>query len=111
MQVCFETQLPLVVDNTNITREQRAKYIELAKKHRFKVIGYYFQSKIHDCIERNENRPEAERIPKAGLLGASAKLELPMLAEGFDGLYYVKIERETNQFNVEKWDGANNDHT
>ena len=106
MQVCFETQLPFVVDNTNVTRADRARYIELARQHKFSVVGYYFQSKVHDCIERNEQRPPEEQIPKVGLLGASKRLELPRLDEGFDKLYYVQIDPVTKSFLVEEWGGA-----
>ena len=103
MQVCFDTQLPFVVDNTNVTREQRAKHIDSAKRHGFTVVGYYFQSKVHDCIARNERRPPGEQIPKAGILGAAGRLELPTLDEGFDRLHYVQIDPETSRFVVEDW--------
>ena len=106
MQVCFETQLPFVVDNTNVTRSDRERYIALARQHKFRVIGYYFQSKIHDCIARNEQRTTEEQVPKLGLLGASNRLELPSLDEGFDELYYVQIDPETKVFLVEQWGGT-----
>jgi hypothetical protein len=35
-------------------------------------------------------------------LGAAGKLELPQLDEGFDKLYYVRIDSE-KQFIVEEW--------
>ena len=106
MQVCFETQLPFVVDNTNVTRSDRERYIALARQHKFRIVGYYFQSKIHDCIVRNEQRSTEEQVSKLGLLGASNRLELPSLGEGFDELYYVQIDPETNAFLVEQWDGV-----
>lgn len=31
MTVCLETQQPFVIDNTNPTREERAKYVRLTK--------------------------------------------------------------------------------
>ena len=104
MKVCFETQLPFVIDNTNVTQSDRARYITLAKQYKYRIIGYYFQSKIHDCIARNEQRPEHEQVPKPGLLGASKRLELPCHDEGFDELYYVQIDPETQSFFVETWE-------
>lgn len=103
MKVCLETRLPFLIDNTNVTRENREKYIRAAKEHGFKVVGYYFQSKIQDCIERNEKRPIEERIPRKGISGASSRLEIPELDEGFDELYYVRIDPEQNVFIVEEW--------
>ena len=102
MQVCLETQQPFVIDNTNTLREERRKYIEAAKAAGFRVIGYYFQSKIDDCLRRNETRPTAQQIPVGGILMMHKRLELPTLAEGFDALWYVRIG-EDDAFVVEEW--------
>src|SRR5207247_60001 len=66
------------------------------------VIGYYFQSRVEDCTRRNEQRPAEERIPVRGILGTSARMELPSRKEGFDELFYVRID-EANRFVVEEW--------
>lgn len=102
MQVCLETQQPFVIDNTNPTREERRRYIEAAKAVRFRVVGYYLQSKAEECKARNEGRCENQQIPLVGLLGTYKRLELPSLSEGFDELYYVRIGEE-GQFIVERW--------
>jgi predicted kinase len=101
MAVCLETQLPFVVDNTNPTKDQRRRYIEAAKAARFRVVGYYFQSPVKDCIARNERRSQHQQVPLAGLLGTYKKLEVPSLEEGFDELHYVRISQEG--FVVEEW--------
>ena len=102
LQTCIETRQPFVVDNTNPTRAERQVYIETAKQTGFRVIGYYFQSKVEDCKRRNEQRPAHERIPLAGLLGAAARMQIPSMDEGFDELHYVRID-ENSQFVVEEW--------
>jgi predicted kinase len=104
LRACIEAKQPFVVDNTNTTVEGRAKYIALAKVAGFRVVGYYFQSRIGDAIRRNENRPAAERIPAKGIWGAYRRLQLPSLDEGFDALYYVQIQ-EPQDFVVEDWAG------
>jgi predicted kinase len=86
IQVCLETQQPFVIDNTNPTKEDRRQYIEAAKEARFRVIGYYLQSKAEECKARNEGRPVCRQVPLAGLLGTYKRLELPSLSEGFDEL-------------------------
>jgi predicted kinase len=102
LQTCIESRQPFVVDNTNPTRAERQVYINAAKQGGFRVIGYYFQSRVEDCQRRNEQRPVKERIPVRGILGTSGKMELPSLDEGFDELYYVRIA-EGNRFVVEGW--------
>lgn len=99
---CIEAEQSFVVDNTNPTREERARYIEAAKAGGFKVTGYYFQSQIQDALARNATRSGAERIPEKGLRAAHARLELPGFDEGFETLFYVKIG-EGGGFVVEAW--------
>jgi hypothetical protein len=77
-------------------------YIELAKQAGFRVLGYYFQSKVEDCVRRNAQRPLAEQIPLRGILGAAGRLEIPRREEGFDELHYVRIDAN-NCFVVEEW--------
>jgi predicted kinase len=91
-----------VVDNTNATRAVRQVYIEAARHAGFRVIGYYFQSRVEDCKRRNEQRPVEERIPVRGILATSARMELPSRDEGFDELFYVRID-EAYRFVVEEW--------
>jgi predicted kinase len=102
LRVCIETRQPFVVDNTNPTRAERQLYIEAAKQAGFRVIGYYFQSKVEECKRRNEQRPVEERIPVQGILGAAGRLQVPSRDEGFDELFYVRIDEET-RFAVEEW--------
>jgi predicted kinase len=102
LQVCLQTQQPFVVDNTNPTKEDRQKYIEAAKAAGFRVVGYYFQSQVEECKRRNENRPDGQQVPLAGVLGTYNRLEIPSLDEGFDELHYVKIGAD-NSFIVEEW--------
>jgi predicted kinase len=102
LEVCIETRQRFVVDNTNPTRAERQIYIQAAKQGGFRVIGYYFRSQVEDCRRRNAQRPAAQQIPLGGILRTSARLEIPRFEEGFDELYYVRID-EANQFVVEEW--------
>src|SRR4051794_13671688 len=40
MRTCLETRQPFVVDNTNPTAADRARYVEPARAAGFRVIGY-----------------------------------------------------------------------
>jgi len=85
-------QQRLVIDNTNPTREERVKYIHQFKENKYKTIGYYFQSNLESCLERNELRIGKEKIPKVGLYSTLKKLQQPKFSEGFDELYFVEIK-------------------
>ena len=81
LQACIDAKQPFVVDNTNPTVEERARYIALT---------------------RNSCREGKERIPKKGILGTHKRLQVPGLEEGFDLLYHVCID-DTGHFVVKEW--------
>jgi predicted kinase len=96
---CVETQQKFVIDNTNPTRSDRAKYIARSKEAGFRVIGYYFRSKVEECSQRNDGRTDA--VPDVAIPATAKKLEIPTREEGFDLLWYVRID--DGQFVVEEW--------
>lgn len=98
---CQEKGLDYVVDNTNPTREDRARYIPEAKKAGYRVKGYFMQSRLKECIERNNLREGKEKISVKGIVMTSNKLEMPSFSEGFDELYYVQIVGET--MTISEW--------
>ena len=102
LDACFAGLTDLVVDNTNLTREERGKYIAPAKAAGFRVVGYFFESKVADAIRRNAARPQGERVPAKAIPGSSNRLQPPAPQEGFDELFYVRL-MDNNQFSVEKW--------
>lgn len=102
LEFCLDTQQAFVSDNTNVTVEDRKKYIQPSKEKGFRIIGFYFQSKISDSIERNNTREGKENIPERGILGTYKKLEIPTYSEGFDTLYYVEIHNNT--FVIKEWE-------
>ena len=65
----------------------------------FRVVGYFLQSKLADCLERNEKRER--QVPKKGILATFNKIEMPSLDEGFDELNFVSIE--DGEFRITKW--------
>lgn len=87
---CFKCGRNFVIDNTNPTIDERGKYILRAKKEGYKILGYFMESKIKDCIERNNQRTGKACIPATAIAATSNKLQLPSYDEGFDKLYFVK---------------------
>ncbi|MDI9342226.1 MAG: ATP-binding protein [Sediminibacterium sp.] len=102
LETCLKTQMPFVIDNTNVSIAERKVYIDLARLHGYKISGYYFQSKISDALLRNSTRTGKEYIPETGIKGAFNRLELPTHNEGFDELFYVKLTEDG--FITTPWD-------
>jgi predicted kinase len=102
LRACIDGLQPFVVDNTNPTRAERAVYVWAARDAGFRVVGYYFRSRVEDCLRRNERRSADRRVPLKGILGTAGRLEIPTLDEGFDELHYVRID-ESGGFVVEGW--------
>ena len=101
IQECMEQGKSFIVDNTNPTKEDRLRYIPIAKAAGYRVIGYFMESKLKDCIARNEQRHGAARIPSMAIAATSNRLQMPSYDEGFDELYFVKNDGQT--MTVEKW--------
>lgn len=99
-EACLAAKQPVVVDNTNLTRADRANYIQAGQAHGFRVIGYYFRSVIAESLRRNTGREAEKQVPERGVLGAAGRLEIPDPGEGFDALFYVKLD---DGFVVEPW--------
>lgn len=92
----------VVVDNTNPTVEERAILLGLGRQYHAQIIGYYFQSYVSRCLERNQQRQDKEKVPDVGIYATSRKLERPALKEGFDQLFYVKFA-DNNEFAICPW--------
>lgn len=102
LEACLQTQQPFVVDNTNPTNQDRQRYIGVAKANNYETIGYYFESKIKDAIARNNQRVGKALIPEKGIKGTYNRLETPSLDEGFDQLFFVRLNNE-GCFEVSPW--------
>ncbi len=102
LDVCVKTQQAFVVDNTNPTATEREKYIALAKKHKYKLVAYFFESTLEDALLRNNFRQGKENIPEIGIKGTFKKLEKPLFNEGFDEIYCVNIAE--NGFSIKPFD-------
>ena len=98
---CLTNGYNFVIDNTNPTREDRARYISLAQEHGYHIVGYFMESKIKDCIARNALREGKARVPNTAIAATSNKLEIPSYEERFDELYFVKNDGEF--MIIEEW--------
>jgi predicted kinase len=100
MQVCLETQLRFVVDNTNPAVADRQRYVLSAKAAGFEIVGYFFDVNIAECLHFNRKRDIDRQVPDVAIRDAARRLELPRYAEGFDRLYRVYWKQ--NQLKIEE---------
>ena len=98
---CQQKECDYVIDNTNPTREDRARYILPAKDAGYRVVGYFMQSRLQECIQRNEQREGKEKIAAKAIAATSNKLEIPSFSEGFDQLYFVRNDDKT--MSISEW--------
>ena len=98
IEKCLENGDSFAIDNTNPTRLERKKYIDIAKSHGYRTVGYFLESKIRDCMARNALREGRARVPEIAIAATSNKLEIPSYDEGFDELYYVNNDGVTMQY-------------
>lgn len=80
----------IVVDNTNVTVEERALLITLARRFKARVVGYYFDSTTRECLARNRLREGKARVADVGIFALAKRLARPESNEGFDELHWVK---------------------
>lgn len=99
VKACLDSRKSFVIDNTNPQITDRQRYIPLAKAQGYEVIGIFFQSRVKDCIKRNEQRERC--VPTLAIPCTSNKLQMPTFDEGFDQLYFVKIA--DNDFDITEW--------
>lgn len=92
----------VVVDNTNPTRAERLDLIALGRSFGACLLGYFFQSRLVDCLERNRRRTGKEGVPDVALYATRKRLELPSSAEGYDQLFFVRTLGD-ERFDVLDW--------
>jgi predicted kinase len=102
LRACIEAKQPFVIDNTNPSVEERARYIGLARSAGFRVLGYYFDVQVKEALARNKERTGKDHIPEKGMFGTNKRLRVPDLEEGFDLLCRVRLDEE-GRFVVEGW--------
>jgi predicted kinase len=89
IDACLQARQPYVVENTNLTREERARYIPSAKRTGFRVIGYAFRVELDEALVRNALRDTRRRVPEKAVRAAFRRWQPPSWEEGFDALFDV----------------------
>jgi predicted kinase len=88
---CLTEKRPFVVDNTNPSARDRARYIGAAKDAGFRVVGYFLKTDLRDAITRNKQREGRQKVPVPAVVSTFKKMEQPTFEEGFDELFGVEV--------------------
>jgi predicted kinase len=94
-EACLAAKQPFVVDNTNPTLADRARYIAPARAAGFRIIAYWFATPLREAMRRNNLR-KAEKIPAIAVAGTFKKIQPPTLEEGFDEIHTVELTPQDN---------------
>ena len=86
LRMCLETQQPFVVDNTNPTVAERARYVAPAREAGFKVVGYLVE--VPFAVARPAT-PRASGWSDGGLRDVARRLVRPTPEEGFDEVWHA----------------------
>jgi predicted kinase len=89
VQECLAAGRPFVVDNTNPTAADRARYIAPARAAGFKVVGYLVEVDAAEAFARNAERGGAARIPPGNVAATARRFVRPAPEEGFDELWHA----------------------
>ena len=88
-EYCFDTKMPLCIDNTCITKEVRAKYLHMLKEAGYIVKCYFFKPNVNRSVRWNDKREGLEHLPKVAIYSKVKSLEAPDIVEGFDELHVI----------------------
>jgi predicted kinase len=89
VEECLEAGRPFVVDNTNPTPADRARYVAPARAAGFRVIGYLVEVGAAEAFARNAERAAAARIPPGNVAATARRFVRPAPEEGFDELWHA----------------------
>jgi predicted kinase len=94
-----EEHRSVVVDNTNVTVQDRQLLIDIGRRYGATIIGYYFEPDVAGSRMRNRQREGKAQVPEKAIFITAHKLQQPSYAEGFDTLYYVRIGKDSSSQN------------
>lgn len=86
------------VDATNLTPQERAHWIKLAKDYQYEVHAVYFDVPLEVCIERHQRRDRV--VPEDVMRRMAAKLKAPAFEEGIAKITVVRVKKKEAEAEV-----------
>lgn len=88
IEACIAQRTSFVIDNTNVTVEERSGYIKCARKHGIPIRAVYIKSSIEECLRANAFREK--NVPNVAIFTKAKALQVPTVDEGFDEVEIVE---------------------
>ena len=79
----------VVLDNTNLSVEERAQAIPIAKKHGARIFCLWFTTPFEECLQRNAKRTGKAKVPAVAMYGMRKRFNEPTAIEGFDEIKLI----------------------
>lgn len=89
LAACLEARQNLVVDATNPSAADRARYIVPCQRAGFRIIGIQFRIAPAAALARNALRSGKARVPEQAIWSTAARIEPLSPAEGFDERWWA----------------------
>ena len=102
IRACLEAKMRFVWDNTNATRRERSRILQMTSVSGFRAFGYYFEPDYAASAKRNSERIGRAKVPLVALKSTVARLEKPNFDEGFEAIFSVWNRGEWG-FQIEEW--------
>jgi len=83
------------VDATNLSPQERASWIKLARDYEYDVQAVFFDVPVEVCLERNQRRDRS--VPEDVMRRMAAKLRPPGFEEGFSKITVVKVKKKEGE--------------
>lgn len=93
---------PVVVDNTNLTRADRAPLLALAEELGVPSRAVIVMTALDTALARNAQRSGRARVPEGIVRQMASRWEAPTVDEGFDAVTVVTSDGEKPIF--ERWE-------
>lgn len=91
LEACLASRTAFVVDNTNLTPEERARYTEAARG-RATLVAIWVDTPLEAALARNATRVGDARVPEHVIVGAQRRLLPPRHAEGFEAVWRFRSD-------------------
>lgn len=84
----------IIIDNCNVKKSYRKKYIEAAKENGYEVLGIVLDTPLEICLERNEKRER--KVPQEVIekFDFMLRQNFPSKEEGFDNLDIIESRKK-----------------